>query len=65
MDDTLCLGTLYTVCINMAHNIMTDFLFPCLCHIVVDVVRMCFQLVNLFLCNGETQFLFRFCQGNP
>ena len=36
MDNSLCLRALYAVSIDMAHNIMADFLLPGLSHIIID-----------------------------
>ena len=42
MDDTFRFRTLYPVCIHMTHDIMADFLLPRLCHIVINILRICF-----------------------
>ena len=36
MDDSLCLRALYAVSIDMAHDIVADFLLPGLSHIIID-----------------------------
>ena len=38
MNNSLCLRTLGSVGIHMGHYIMTYFLFPCLGHIIINVV---------------------------
>ena len=38
MNDSLCLRALYTVGIDMAHDIMADFLLPGLSHIIIDIL---------------------------
>ena len=65
MDDALCLRALHAVSINMAHHVMAHFFFPCLCHIIVDVVRMAFQLFDLLIRDGQAQLLLRLRQRDP
>ena len=40
MNDSLCLRTLYSVGIDMAHNIVADFFFSGYGYIIVDIVYM-------------------------
>ena len=65
MDNALRLRTLYTVGIHMAHNVMAHFLLARFCHVVVDISRMAFQLIDLLLCDRKSEFLFCLCQRNP
>ena len=44
---------------------MTHFLLACLCHIVIDIIRMCLHLINLLLRNVKTKLFLRLCKGNP
>ena len=57
VDDSLCLGTLLSVSIYMGHHIVAHFLFPCLRHIIVDIILMSLQFVNLLLGNIQSQLL--------
>ena len=69
--DTCRLGALLSVSIYMAHHIVADFLFPCFCHIIIDILGMSFQFVDLFLCDdrlsilGKSQFHLCFCKSDP
>ena len=65
MDDALCLWALRPVGIDMAHDIMAYFLFPCLCHIIVNIPGMGFQLFNLLIRDPQSQLLLGLSQGNP
>ncbi len=51
MNDSLCIRALLTICMNMTHNIVAEFLFIFLCHLIVNIICMCFKLFYLFLCN--------------
>ena len=44
MDDACCLGTLLTVGVDMAHDVVAHQLFPLDGDFIVDVVHMSFQL---------------------
>ena len=65
MNDALCQGTLQAVGIHMGHYIMTHLALPLLRRLVIDVLGMAFHLVDLFLCDGQSQFLLCLRQGNP
>ena len=65
MDNALRLRALYAVGIHMAHNVMAHFLLARFCHVVVDIGRMAFQLIDLLLCDRKSEFLFCLCQRNP
>ena len=65
MDDTLSLRTLHTVGVDMRHNVMAHLAFPLLRHLIVNIVRMGFQLVNLLLGDIQSQFFFRLCKSDP
>ena len=65
MDNALRLRALYTVGIHMTHNVMAHFLLARFCHVVVDISRMAFQLIDLLLCDRKSEFLFCLCQRNP
>ena len=65
MNDALSLGALLPIGIYMGHNIMAHFLFSRLCHLIIDIVLIGFQLVNLLLGNGKPQFFFRLRKGYP
>ena len=42
MDDSFCLRTLFSICVYMRHYIMADYFFSFFCHIIIDVICMCF-----------------------
>ena len=65
MDNPLRLRTLYAVCIYMGHHIVADFLFSCLCHIIIDILRMCLQLIDLLLGNRQTQLFLGLRKCDP
>ena len=65
MDNSLGIRTLYAIGIYMAHYIMPDFLFPGNGNIIVDIVLVCFQLVNLLLGDRQSLSLLRLGQSNP
>ena len=65
VDDALRIRALYTVSVHMAHNIVTHFLLTCLRNLVVDLILMCLQLIDLLLCDVETQLMLRLCQCDP
>ena len=65
VDDALRVRALYTVCVHMAHNIVTHFLLTCLRNLIVDLILMCLQLIDLLLCDVETQLMLRLCQCDP
>ena len=49
MNDSLCFRALYTICINMGHNVMADLTFSFFCHIIVNIVCVSLQLIDLLL----------------
>ena len=65
MDDSLCPGALLSVGVYVGHHIVTYFLFPCSGNLIIDVVRMAFQLIDLRLRDRQAQLLFRFGQSDP
>ena len=65
MYDTLCVGALYAVSINVAHNVVTDELFALDCYVIVDIVLVSLELVNLLLSNRQTELHFSFRKSNP
>ena len=65
MDDPRRFGALYPVGVHMAHDIVADFLFPCLGDLKIDVVAVGFQLGDLLVGNIKPQRLFRFRKRNP
>ena len=71
MNDSGCLGALLSVCIYMAHNIMTYQLLTLFCHIIIDVLCVCLQFLDLLICDdgfpvlGQSQLFLRLCQCNP
>ena len=57
MDNSCCLGTLLSISIYMTHNIMADNLFPFLCHLVINILCVCLQLINLLLGDNRLSIL--------
>ena len=49
----------------MGHYIMTDLFFAGFCHVIIDILCMGFQLIDLFLGNGQPQLFLSLCQCNP
>jgi hypothetical protein len=49
MDNARRLGALLAICIHMAHDIVANFPFPGFRHFYIDVVRMGFHLLDLFV----------------
>ena len=65
VNDSLRLGALQAVCIDMAHDIVTHDLFSRLGFFVIDIVCMRFQLRNLLIRDGKAEFLLCLCQRDP
>ena len=65
VDDSFRLRTLHTIRVYMGHHIVTYFFLTRFCHIVINIICMRFQLINLLLCNIQTQFLLCLSQSNP
>ena len=57
MDDACCLRALFAICVDMAHNIMANLCLSFLCHIIIDVVDMCFHLIDHILCDDRLAVL--------
>ena len=65
MDDSFCFRALLAICIYMRHYIMTYYFFTCFCDIIIDILRMLFQLCDLLICNIEPQLFFCLCKCDP
>ena len=65
VDDTLCLGALQAVSVNMAHDIVAHQLFAGSGFLVIDVILVGFQLGNLFIGNVQALLLLSLGQRNP
>ena len=65
MNYSRSLGALLTVSVNVAHNVVADFLFAGFRNVIVDVVDMSFKLVYLLLCYGQTELHFAARQSYP
>ena len=65
MDDTLSLGALQSVRIDMAHDIMADYLLTRLCFRIVNILSVFLQLRDLLICDRKSQLLLRLCQRDP
>ena len=65
MDDARRLRALQTVRVVVAHHVVAALLLAALRIIVVDVLRMGFQLGNLLVSDVQPLFLFRLRQRNP
>ena len=57
MDDPGSLGTLLSIRIHMAHNVMAYFLLSGFGYIVIDIIRMCLHLIDLLLGNDRPAIL--------
>ena len=65
VNDPLCLGALLAVGVDVGHDVVAHQLLPLLRHIVVDVVRVAFQLLDLLIGDGKSQLLLRLRQSDP
>ena len=65
VDNACRIGTSLAVCINMSHNVMADFLFARLCHVIVDVVYVLLKLLYLSLGNRQSELHFSSCKSDP
>ena len=65
MDDTLGLGALQTVGVDVAHDIVAHQLFAGDGILVVHVVLVGFQLGNLLIGDGKALFLLGLGQRDP
>ena len=65
MDDGLRLGTLLTVGVDMAHDIVADHLFPGFGNIEVDIFDVRVQLSHLFGGDTQTELMLRPGQSDP
>ena len=65
MNDRLSLRTLHAISVNMGHDIVADFLFPCPGNLIIDVVLVSRQLIDLLLGDGKPQFMLCLRQSNP
>ena len=65
MDNSLSVRTSLTVCIDMSHNVVTDFLFSCSSSFIVNIINISFKLFNLFFCNRKSQLHFCSCKSDP
>ena len=65
VDDTLCLGALQAVSVNMAHDIVAHQLFAGSGFLVIDVILVGFQLGNLGVGDSKTLLLLRLGQRDP
>ena len=65
MDDAFCLRALYTKRIHVRHYIMANLTLTLLSHIIVDIIRMSFHLVNLLLGDVKAKLTFRLSKCDP
>ena len=65
MDDSLCLRALYSVRVYVGHYIMAYLALALFCHIIIDVVSVCLELIDLLLGNRQSQLLLCLCQSDP
>ena len=65
MDDARRLRALQTVRVDVAHHVVAALLLAALRIVVVDVLRMGFQLGNLLVSDVQPLLLFRLRQRNP
>ena len=59
------LRTLLTVGVDVAHYVVTDYLFACLGDIVIDVLGVFLKLGDLFVGDIQTKFLFGLGESYP
>ena len=65
MDDAFCFRALYAICIHMGHNVVADKTFSFFCHIIIDVLCMCFQFLDLLVCNVQSKLFFCLSKCDP
>ncbi len=65
MNYRLCLGALYPVSVNMAHNIVPNLFFALLGNIVIYIVTVRFKFGNLLIRYRQAELLFRARKRNP
>ena len=65
MDDAFCLRALYTKRIHVRHYIMANLTLTLLSHIIVDIIRMSFHLINLLLGDVKAKLTFRLSKCDP
>ena len=49
----------------MRHNVVADDLLSLLCHVIIDIIGMRFQLFDLLIRNIQSQFLLCLRQSDP
>ena len=65
MDDAFCLRALYAKRIHVRHYIMANLTLTLLSHIIVDIIRMSFHLINLLLGDVKAKLTFRLSKCDP
>ena len=65
MDDRFCLWALYSICIDVGHDIMAYCFFALFCHIIIDIVLKSFQLFDLLICDIEPQLFLCLGKRDP
>ena len=65
VDDRHRLRTAFTVGVHMRHDVMADNVLMRGSGLVVDIRNMRLHLVDLFVGDGEPEFLFAFRKGDP
>ena len=65
MDDGLRRGAFQAEGVDVRHHVVADLFFPRAYDLIVDVVKVCAHLTDLFLRDVETQFLLGLCQIYP
>ena len=65
MDDPLGFGALLPIGVDMGHNVVADKTFSFFCHIIIDVLCMCFQFLDLLVCNVQSKLFFCLSKCNP
>ena len=65
MNNSLCFRALETVCIHVAHNIVTHLFLTGFRVLVIDIVRMRFEFFDLLICDIKSELLLCLCQRDP
>ena len=65
VDDALGFGTLQTIGIDMAHDIMADYLFARNGIFIINILCMRLQLRDLLIRDRKAELLLNLCQCDP
>ncbi|MPM90235.1 hypothetical protein SDC9_137356 [bioreactor metagenome] len=65
MDYFFCFRAELSICVNMSHDVMTDFFFASFSDVIIYIIQMRGKLVDLLIRNIYAELLFGFSQGKP